>query len=158
MTFSAFMIRAIRPCFTQATFLKTKYWSHYIDTERKMFDETCREHAKIFAKACVHKYFKGISGKNGSVHNNRAYNKDENEEQDISDDEKLLGVRAQKDVNKVLSDWHTSKPALAFRKYKKNAQSSGHLDGIMNGEENHFVDGITSNEEKKAWTMYYSKV
>ncbi|KAL6487070.1 hypothetical protein MHYP_G00036960 [Metynnis hypsauchen] len=50
ITLVAFMVRGIRPCFTQAAFLKSKYWSHYIDTERRLFDETCREHAKSFAK------------------------------------------------------------------------------------------------------------
>uniref|UniRef100_A0A8C6ULL1 Calcium homeostasis modulator 1 n=1 Tax=Neogobius melanostomus TaxID=47308 RepID=A0A8C6ULL1_9GOBI len=119
ITFSAFLIRAIRPCFSQAAFLKTKYWSHYIDTERKMFDETCREHAKSFAKVCIHQYLKAL----------------------VSDEEKLLGIRAQDDMNKVLWNWHTSKPALALRKEKMDTQSNGHLNGY-----------------KKAWAVYYSKV
>uniref|UniRef100_A0A8C6WXA5 Calcium homeostasis modulator 1 n=1 Tax=Neogobius melanostomus TaxID=47308 RepID=A0A8C6WXA5_9GOBI len=140
MTFSAFLIRAIRPCFSQATFLKTKYWSHYIDTERKMFDETCREHAKSFAKLCIQQYFEGISGKKGSSYNNRAYNRDDDEEQE-SDDEKLMGIKAQKDMNKVLWNWHTGKPTLDFRKDKMDTQSNGHLNGY-----------------KKPWSMYYSKV
>ncbi len=61
ITIAAFLIRAIRPCFTQAAFLKTKYWSHYVDTERKMFDETCTEHAKGFAKICIKQYLRVLA-------------------------------------------------------------------------------------------------
>lgn len=157
MTFTAFMIRAIRPCFTQAAFLKTKYWSHYIDIERKMFDETCKEHAKSFAKICIHQYFESISGEMQSFHHNRTFNKDSDDKEEISDDEKLLGIRAQDDMNKVLWNWHTSKPALALRKDKMDAdEGNGQLNGYVNGGAN-FVDGHTP-VEKKEWAVYYSKV
>ncbi|OPJ84255.1 calcium homeostasis modulator protein 1 [Patagioenas fasciata monilis] len=33
MTMLAFLVRSLRPCFTQAAFLKSRYWSHYIDIE-----------------------------------------------------------------------------------------------------------------------------
>lgn len=159
ITFTAFLIRAIRPCFTQAAFLKTKYWSHYIDTERKMFDETCREHAKSFAKVCIHQYFEGISGEMHNFHQNRAYDKDD-EEHEVDDEEKLLGIRAQEDMNKVLWNWHTSKPALALRKDKMDAKSNGteHANGYANGEANGFVNGHAHDVEKKSWAVYYSKV
>uniref|UniRef100_A0A673C6U9 Calcium homeostasis modulator 1 n=1 Tax=Sphaeramia orbicularis TaxID=375764 RepID=A0A673C6U9_9TELE len=133
MTFTAFMIRAIRPCFTQAAFLKTKYWSHYIDIERKMFDETCKEHAKSFAKVCIHQYFENISGEMRRIHHHhRNDSDDEDEEKKMSDEEKLLGIRAQDDMNKVLWNWHTCKPALALRKDQINGETKGLLNGHVN--------------------------
>ncbi|XP_055017086.1 calcium homeostasis modulator protein 1 isoform X2 [Boleophthalmus pectinirostris] len=159
MTFTAFLIRGIRPCFTQAAFLKTKYWSHYVDIERKMFDETCKEHAKSFAKVCIHQYFESISGEMRTFHHNRMYGRDGDvNEENIDDEEKLLGIRAQEDMNKVLWNWHTSKPALALRKDKVDAQSNGRLNGYVNGEANGFLNGHTPDVEKKEWAVYYSKV
>ena len=155
MTFTAFLIRAIRPCFTQAAFLKTKYWSHYIDIERKMFDETCKEHAKSFAKVCIHQYFENISGEMRSFHHHRKEESDdEDEDKKRSDEEKLLGIRAQDDMNKVLWNWHTCKPALALRKDLIDGESNGKLNGAANG----FVKGHTHDVEKKEWAVYYSKV
>ncbi|XP_056443364.1 calcium homeostasis modulator protein 1 [Gadus chalcogrammus] len=118
MTFLAFMIRAIRPCFTQAAFLKTKYWSHYIDIERKMFDEMCKEHAKSFAKVCIHQYFESVSGEMQHFHHDRENLEGDEEEANkrMSDNEKLMGIRAQDDMNKVLWNWHSCKPKLALRK------------------------------------------
>lgn len=158
MTFGAFLIRAIRPCFAQSVFLKNKYWSHYIDIERKMFEETCREHSKIFAKVCVHQYFETISLKKGSFHHKNTNKRDSNEEQDSSDDEKLLGIKVQEDVNEMLCTWHSGRPALVLRKDKMDAQSNGHLNGYANGEANGSVHGQTPDVEKKSWAMYYSKV
>ena len=60
-TLLAFVVRSVRPCFTQAAFLKSKYWSHYIDIERKLFDETCTEHAKAFAKVCIQQFFEAMN-------------------------------------------------------------------------------------------------
>ncbi|KAG7333974.1 hypothetical protein KOW79_002381 [Hemibagrus wyckioides] len=147
-TFVAFLIRAIRPCFTQAVFLKTKYWSHYIDTERRLFDDTCKEHAKSFAKVCIQQYFESISGemifhklpereKGGKEKGNE-------EEKPVSEEEKLLGIREKDDMNKVLWNWHTCKPALRLHKYGKDeninensnspVQSNGyHRPRFMNG-------------------------
>lgn len=156
MTFSAFLVRAIRPCFSQAAFLKTKYWSHYIDIERKMFDETCKEHAKSFAKVCIHQYFENISGEMHNFHRHHS-NKDESDDEDEhkkSDEEKLLGIRAQDDMNKVLWNWHTCKPALALKKDQVDGENNGRLNGQANG----YVKGHTHNVEKKEWAVYYSKV
>ncbi|XP_024115311.1 calcium homeostasis modulator protein 1 [Oryzias melastigma] len=160
MTFTTFLIRAIRPCFTQAAFLKTKYWSHYIDIERKMFDETCKEHAKSFAKVCIHQYFENISGEMQTFHHHHSRdNTDpEEEEKQRSDEEKLLGIKAQDDMNKVLWNWHTCKPALALRKDHLDAGSNGKLNGTMNGAVNGFAKGHTHDGAKKEWAVYYSKV
>lgn len=160
MTFTAFLVRAIRPCFTQAAFLKTKYWSHYIDIERKMFDETCKEHAKSFAKVCIHQYFESISGEMRSFHNQRS-GKDDSDDEDEnkkSDEDKLMGIRAQDDMNKVLWNWHTCKPALALRKDQTDVENNDKLNGEANGAANGFLKGHTHDVEKKEWAVYYSKV
>lgn len=161
MTFTAFLIRAIRPCFTQAAFLKTKYWSHYIDIERKMFDDTCKEHAKSFAKVCIHQYFENISGEMHNFHHHHSSkddSDDEDEDKKKSDEDKLLGIRAQDDMNKVLWNWHTCKPALALRKDQMDVENNGRLNGDANGAVNGFVKGHTHGVEKKEWAVYYSKV
>lgn len=157
ITFTAFLIRAIRPCFTQAAFLKTKYWSHYIDIERKMFDETCKEHAKSFAKVCIHQYFENISGEMQSLHHHHA-SKDDGEDDDRSDEDKLLGIRAQNDMNKVLWNWHTCKPALALRKNPTDGENDEKPNGKMNGTINGLANGHACDVEKKEWAVYYSKV
>ncbi|XP_062244862.1 calcium homeostasis modulator protein 1 [Platichthys flesus] len=161
MTFTAFMIRAIRPCFTQAAFLKTKYWSHYIDIERKMFDDTCKEHAKSFAKVCIHQYFESISGEMRSLHKHRSYKNDsddDDEDNRRSDEDKLLGIRVQDDMNKVLRNWHNCKPALALRKENIDGEKNGKLNGDANGGMNGHVKGHPPDVEKKEWAVYYSKV
>ncbi|XP_058495579.1 calcium homeostasis modulator protein 1 [Solea solea] len=161
MTFVAFLIRAIRPCFTQAAFLKTKYWSHYIDIERKMFDETCKEHAKSFAKICIQQYFEGMSGEMPGFHRQRSCandSDDEDEDKKKSDEEKLLGIRAQDDMNKVLWNWHTCKPALALRKDQTDIENNGTVNGEANGTLNGFANGHAHEVKKKEWAVYYSKV
>ncbi|KAL3067338.1 hypothetical protein OYC64_017134 [Pagothenia borchgrevinki] len=161
MTLSAFLIRAIRPCFSQATFLKTKYWSHYIDVERKMFDEACKDHAKSFAKVCIHQYFENISGEMQTLHHHRTTGKDDSddgEEDKRSDEEKLMGIRAQDDMNKVLWNWHTCKPALALRKEQMEGENNGKLNGNAKGAANGLVNGHNHEVAKKEWAVYYSKV
>jgi len=159
MTFVAFMIRAIRPCFTQAAFLKTKYWSHYIDIERKMFDETCKDHAKSFAKVCIHQYFESISGEMRRFHNRPDEAEDEEDEDNKrSDEDKLMGIRAQDDMNKVLWNWHSCKPALALRKEEPDGEDNENLKMEANGTPNGFANGHTHEVAKKEWAVYYSKV
>ncbi|XP_067242607.1 calcium homeostasis modulator 1 [Chanodichthys erythropterus] len=157
ITLIAFLIRAIRPCFTQAAFLKTKYWSHYIDTERKLFDETCKEHAKSFAKVCIQQYFESISGeivpqlqlpiKKGKG------KKDDDGEKQKSDEEKLLGVRKEEDMNKVLWNWHTCKPPLTLNKHAEDMNGHAHLDTHSVSDERH-----TRTPKKNTAVAYYSKV
>lgn len=137
ITIAAFLIRAIRPCFTQAAFLKTKYWSHYVDTERKMFDETCTEHAKSFAKVCIKQYFEGISGEIQSVHDH-AYGDDSDDDDDKpgSEEDKLLGIRRQDTMNKVLWDWHTCKPPLSLRKCEDGQNGDCSMNANNNRDDN----------------------
>ncbi|KAJ8389811.1 hypothetical protein AAFF_G00112800 [Aldrovandia affinis] len=137
LTIIAFMVRAIRPCFTQAAFLKTKYWSHYIDIERKLFDETCTDHAKSFAKVCIQQYFESVSGEMHSFHHQRSHSddNDDDDDKDKTDEDKLLGIRAQDDMNKVLWNWHTCKPPLSLKKDPSlnEDKANGNLSGLMNG-------------------------
>ncbi|XP_035602415.1 calcium homeostasis modulator protein 1-like [Oncorhynchus keta] len=166
MTLAAFMIRAIRPCFTQAAFLKTKYWSHYVDIERKLFDETCKEHAKTFAKVCIQQYFESISGDMRSFHKRRSSKDDSDDDDDDkkkSDEDKLLGIHDQDDMNKVLWNWHTCKPPLALRKEQSDGESheglipNGDVHGVSGGP-NGYANGHAPDLPKREWAVYYSKV
>ncbi|KAJ8264300.1 hypothetical protein GJAV_G00147550 [Gymnothorax javanicus] len=151
LTVVALMVRAIRPCFTQAAFLKTKYWSHYIDIERKMFDETCTEHAKTFAKVCIQQYFENASGEIGlhTFHNQRYEGSDsEDEDKYRTDEDKLLGIKAQDDMNKVLWNWHACKPPLNLKRELSNGEANG----------NGLVNGYAHETPKKEWVTYYTKV
>lgn len=124
ITIIAFLIRAIRPCFTQAAFLKTKYWSHYLDIERKMFDETCTEHAKGFAKVCIKQYFEGMSGEIPSLSSLSQDDAVDGDDKPPSDEDKLMGVRRVDSMNKVLWDWHACKPPLnLIKKADANKQN-----------------------------------
>ncbi|XP_053535744.1 calcium homeostasis modulator protein 1 [Ictalurus punctatus] len=155
-TFVAFLIRAIRPCFTQAVFLKTKYWSHYIDTERRLFDDTCKEHAKSFAKICIQQYFESISGEM-VFHNLPAKEKDgkekgNDEEKPVSEEEKLLGIREMEDMNKVLWNWHTCKPALSLHKYVKDESTNEKSNTPVH------TNGYHRPKSMNESAAYYSKV
>ncbi|XP_053548420.1 calcium homeostasis modulator protein 1-like [Bombina bombina] len=145
MTFLAFLVRAIRPCFTQAAFLKSKYWSHYIDIERKLFDETCTEHAKSFAKVCIQQFFETINRDMGL--GPAIFTEAKTTEQE--EKEKLLGITDQGTMNKLLKNWHKCKPPLNLSKRE-----------IHNGngciKENHQFNNL--NGSKKEVIAYYSKV
>ncbi|MGH0129383.1 UNVERIFIED_CONTAM: hypothetical protein FKN15_024112 [Acipenser sinensis] len=150
-TILAFLARAIRPCFTQAVFLKTKYWSHYIDIERKLFDETCTEHAKSFAKVCIQQYFEGISGEIRHLHQqHRPRHNSKDSDEDRKDEiEKLRGVTDQEDMNKVLKNWHNCKPPLNIG---KTVYQNGHGCTKHNNLNNNPA------QPRKEVVAYYSKV
>lgn len=109
MTTLAFLVRSLRPCFSQAAFLKSRYWSHYIDIERKLFDETCAEHARSFAKVCIQQFFEGMSTDlvAARCHLPRKAPANAGEA-----DEKLLGITDQGTMNMALKNWHRCKPPL----------------------------------------------
>ncbi|XP_023654608.1 calcium homeostasis modulator 1 [Paramormyrops kingsleyae] len=152
MTSMAFLVRAIRPCFTQAAFLKTKYWSHYIDIERKLFDETCTEHAKAFAKICIQQYFESVSGEMHTFHG-QPPDRDE-EDKPKSDEDRLLGIRVEGDMNKVLWNWHSCKPSLNLKKDPpRYEEANGHLDTFVNGHTHQ-----PETQSKKEWATYYSNI
>ncbi|XP_058908351.1 calcium homeostasis modulator protein 1 [Kogia breviceps] len=118
-TLLAFVMCSVRPCFTQAAFLKSKYWSHYIDIEHKLFDETCTEHAKAFAKVCIQQFFEAMihdlelghgRGVLAAVSAGSAAptaTDGANEER-----EKLHGITDQGTMNRLLPCWHEGKPPL----------------------------------------------
>lgn len=122
-TLLAFVVRSVRPCFTQAAFLKSKYWSHYIDIERKLFDETCTEHAKAFAKVCIQQFFDAMNHDlelghtHGVLASATATATTTEAAQSPSDrteeeKEKLRGITDQGTMNKLLTSWHECKPPL----------------------------------------------
>ncbi|XP_078497298.1 calcium homeostasis modulator protein 1 [Lissotriton helveticus] len=145
MTMMAFLARSIRPCFTQAAFLKSKYWSHYIDIERKLFDETCTEHAKSFAKVCIQQFFETMNKDMKLVHPHLQETKtSENEEED-----KLLGITDQGTMNKLLQSWHICKPPL-------DLNQEVHQNGNGCIKEHNQLNNLTL--PKKEIITYYSKV
>jgi calcium homeostasis modulator protein 1 len=118
-TLLAFVVRSVRPCFTQAAFLKSKYWSHYIDIERKLFDETCTEHAKAFAKVCIQQFFEAMNHdlELGHAHEvlatantaSAAHSPSDGAEEERG---KLHGITDQGTMNRLLTSWHKCKPPL----------------------------------------------
>ncbi|OCT71659.1 calcium homeostasis modulator protein 1 [Xenopus laevis] len=145
MIFLAFLVRAIRPCFTQAAFLKSKYWSHYIDIESKLFDETCTEHAKSFAKMCIQQFFETINTDMAMGHSHMLEEKEKEQEEN----EKLFGITDQRTMNKALKNWHKCKPPLNLTKYEMH-----NGNGCLNG--NHKLNNL--NVPKREFVAYYSKV
>ncbi|XP_017312900.1 calcium homeostasis modulator protein 1 [Ictalurus punctatus] len=148
LTLIAFTVRAMRPCFSQAVFLKTKYWSHYADLERKIFDEICAEHAKSFAKVCIHQYFESESGDMRSLHGQNGDDSKEDDDEQPKEEDKLLGIHAQEDMNKVLWNWHISKPPLSLRKPGAGDDANKKVNGSQNGVKTGY-DNVTFTTDQK---------
>ncbi|XP_039544540.1 calcium homeostasis modulator protein 1 isoform X2 [Pimephales promelas] len=158
ITIIAFLIRAIRPCFNQAAFLKTKYWSHYVDTERKMFDETCTEHGKGFAKVRIKQYFEDISGEFQSFHDHsRGDDSDDDDDKPETEDDKLMGIRRQDTMNKLLWDWHKCKPALSLRKCgdTRTGQNGDCSMNANNNQNGHDCDNTDRSAGQKGFKSGY---
>ncbi|CAG03341.1 unnamed protein product, partial [Tetraodon nigroviridis] len=70
------------------------------------------------ARSTPKSFAKQFSGEMHTFHRNRSgkSESDDEDEHKKSDEEKLLGIRVQEDMNKVLWNWHSCKPALALRK------------------------------------------
>ncbi|XP_059982838.1 calcium homeostasis modulator protein 1 [Lagenorhynchus albirostris] len=118
-TLLAFVVRSVRPCFTQAAFLKSKYWSHYIDSEHKLFDETGTEHAKAFAKVCIQQFFEAMIHdlELGHGHGALAAVPAGSAAPTATDGanagrEKLRGITDHGTTNRLLRRWHECKPPL----------------------------------------------
>ena len=122
-TLLAFVVRSVRPCFTQVAFLKSKYWSHYIDIERKLFDETCTEHAKAFAKVCIQQFFEAMNhdlelghthGVLATASATATATEAVQSPSDRTEEErgKLRGITDQGAMNRLLTSWHKCKPPL----------------------------------------------
>ncbi|XP_067858782.1 calcium homeostasis modulator protein 1-like [Heptranchias perlo] len=148
MTFLAFLVRAMRPCFTQVAFLKTKYWSHYIDIERKLFEETCTEHAKSFAKVCIQQFFEGMQDEmtRGYSH----YQPPRLKDAEIGEEqEKLFGITDSENMNKLLKNWHKCKPPL-------NVKPATQQNGRVCPASNIKLNNLTHPRREKV--VFYSKV
>ncbi|KAJ6669099.1 hypothetical protein lerEdw1_007908 [Lerista edwardsae] len=105
----AFLARSLRPCFNQAAFLQTRYWSNYIDIEQKIFDETCCEHARDFAHKCILHFFESMQKE---IKQRRFNAHKEKEEDKEGEKDHLHGITNQQQVNKLLQTWYYSKPRL----------------------------------------------
>ncbi|XP_001512111.3 calcium homeostasis modulator protein 1 [Ornithorhynchus anatinus] len=149
MTLLAFVVRSVRPCFTQAAFLKSKYWSHYIDIERKLFDETCTEHAKTFAKVCIQQFFEAMNQDLALGHSHPPPPKPAPEAE--GEKEKLRGITDQGAMNKLLKSWHKCKPPLCLDQDGLLTRNGWTRVGL--GEE---LSQIPAPRKEVA--VYYSKV
>ncbi|CAI5775096.1 Uncharacterized protein PODLI_1B010386 [Podarcis lilfordi] len=105
----AFLARSLRPCFNQATFLQTRYWSNYIDIEQKIFDETCCEHTRDFAHKCILHFFESMQKE---IKRRRFHAHPRKEERKEGEKDHLQGISSQEQVNKLLQSWYYSKPPL----------------------------------------------
>uniref|UniRef100_A0A8D0H1Q8 Calcium homeostasis modulator 3 n=1 Tax=Sphenodon punctatus TaxID=8508 RepID=A0A8D0H1Q8_SPHPU len=105
----AFLARSLRPCFNQAAFLQTRYWSNYIDLEQKIFEETCCEHARDFAHKCILHFFESMQKEIKLRHFN-VRKEDQGEDQEEGD--RLRGITNQEQMNELLHSWYNSKPPL----------------------------------------------
>ncbi|XP_078421335.1 calcium homeostasis modulator protein 1-like [Cetorhinus maximus] len=148
MTFLAFLVRAMRPCFTQVAFLKTKYWSHYIDIERKLFEETCTEHAKSFAKVCIQRFFEGMQDE--MVMGYSRYQPPQLQDVEIDkEQEKLFGITDSENMNKLLRNWHKCKPPLNVN---MGVKEDAHQNGCVYAVSNKYTQTHREN------IAFYSKV
>ncbi|KAM9455024.1 calcium homeostasis modulator 1 [Clarias gariepinus] len=146
LTLIAFTVRAMRPCFSQAVFLKTKYWSHYADIERKVFDEMCAEHAKSFAKVCIRQYFQGVGDELHGQHGQHDGKEDDDEQP--KEEDNLLGVQRLEDMNKVLHDWHICKPPLSLRKNAAGDDGNKKANGSQYGEKTGYDNATFTTDQK----------
>ncbi|XP_015275583.1 PREDICTED: calcium homeostasis modulator protein 3 [Gekko japonicus] len=105
----AFLARSLRPCFNQAAFLQTRYWSNYIDIEQKIFDETCCEHARDFAHKCILHFFESMQ-KEIKLRRFNAHR--EEEEGKEGEKDHLRGITNEEQMNELLQSWYYSKPRL----------------------------------------------
>lgn len=104
----AFLARWLRPCFNQAAFVQTRYWSNYIDMEQKIFEETCCEHARDFANKCILHFFESMR----TEIKLRRFNMPRGEEEGEGEADHLRGITDQEQVNKLLKTWYSGKPPL----------------------------------------------
>ncbi|XP_028648849.1 calcium homeostasis modulator protein 3 [Erpetoichthys calabaricus] len=127
----AALARSFKPCFNQAAFLQTRYWSNYVDIEQKIFDETCCIHARDFARKCVIQFFETI---HSEMQEGLLSKPDD-------DEDPLHGITTREQVNQLLKTWYRCKPELDVTKIAqrlsraKASVSSG--DGLPKSTEQH---------------------
>lgn len=108
--------RFIKPCFNQANFLQTRYWSNYLDIEQKLFDETCVLHARVFARKCVVQFFEGMREDVWLRLPRPPVRTKEEEEEDEEEHERLHGITRHDQVDHILNTWYGCKPELDVTK------------------------------------------
>ncbi|KAH1167463.1 calcium homeostasis modulator protein 3 [Mauremys mutica] len=118
----AFLARSLRPCFNQAAFLQTRYWSNYIDIEQKIFDETCCEHARDFAHKCILHFFESMQQE---IKLRRFNVPREEANGGEGEDDHLRGITDQEQMNELLKSWYYSKPPLDVSQATQRQQSAG---------------------------------
>nr|XP_009663935.1 PREDICTED: calcium homeostasis modulator protein 3-like [Struthio camelus australis] len=105
---AAFLAHWLRPCFSPAALLQTRYWSNYIDIEQKIFEETCCEHSWHFAHQCILHFFESMR-KEIKLH---SFNLHREEEEAEGEEDLLRGITDQDQVNELLQTWYYRKPPL----------------------------------------------
>ncbi|XP_067909396.1 calcium homeostasis modulator protein 3-like [Heterodontus francisci] len=102
---AAFLARCLKPCSKHVTFLQSRYWSNYIDIEQKIFEETCCEHARGFARHCVFQFFDSMQSEFKTYRPGVAGLMGEEGEQ-------LHGITDKEQLNNLLMKWYNAKPSL----------------------------------------------
>ncbi|XP_032081519.1 calcium homeostasis modulator protein 3 [Thamnophis elegans] len=105
----AFLVRALKPCFNQAAFLQTRYWSNYIDLEQKIFEETCCEQTRDFAHKCILHFFESMQTEI-KLRRFNAYTKEKGEKG--KENIHLRGITSEEQISKFLLSWYNRKPPL----------------------------------------------
>nr|XP_008178041.1 calcium homeostasis modulator protein 3 [Chrysemys picta bellii] len=118
----ACLARSLRPCFNQAAFLQTRYWSNYIDIEQKIFDETCCEHARDFAHKCILHFFESMQQE---IKLRRFNAPREEVDGGEGEEDHLRGITDQEQMNELLKSWYYSKPPLDVSQATQRQQSVG---------------------------------
>lgn len=78
--------------------------------------------------------------------------KGNDEEPPMSEEEKLLGIREKDDMNKVLWNWHTCKPALSLHKYGNDENTKENSNTPVQ------ANGYHRPRSMNECAAYYSKV
>ncbi|CAJ0961067.1 unnamed protein product [Ranitomeya imitator] len=126
----AFLARTLKPCFDQTSFLQTRYWSNYIDIEQKIFDETCCEHARDFARKCILHFFQSM---HSEMRVARMIKKKEEEKEEV---DHLHGITDHEQVNKLLKSWYQSKPPLSINLPTHRQHVKGKSNGCCMDDNN----------------------
>ncbi|XP_063162209.1 calcium homeostasis modulator protein 3 [Candoia aspera] len=105
----AFLARSLRPCFNQAAFLQTRYWSNYIDLEQKIFEETCCKQTQDFAHKCILHFFESMQTEI-KLRQFNAYTEEKGAK--ARENVHLNGITSQEQISKFLLSWYNRKPPL----------------------------------------------
>ncbi|XP_070587121.1 calcium homeostasis modulator protein 3-like [Erythrolamprus reginae] len=105
----AFLARCLKPCFNHAAFLKTRYWSNYIDLEQKIFEETCCEQTRDFAHKCILHFFESMQTEI-KLRRFNVYTEEKGAK--AKENTHLSGITSQEQISKFLLAWYNRKPPM----------------------------------------------